>query len=230
MEPNVRHSRQQVLTVPASALSDIYSSRRFITDASQIHAVLEIIRLRGEYLDRDMAEKHDTHKQIIACAVVRHGARFLCLRRSKNTNRASLRLRYTLLFGGHVDDSENGSGDPLWECVRRECGEEIGLTPSESAGIVGLAVDPLTPSGWLHIGIVYEVLAEQDIIPRNDDLDQSEFAQVKTSKEFRLADWSELRRYDGRFDPWSELLLESDYGQTVTGARERSKQLYLSFG
>ena len=94
-------------------------------------------------------------RQVIP-SVVRNGARLLCVKRAQK-GRDDLRLRYTLLFGGHVD-AEDATGDRdhiLHRCAERELREELGLRATVSPDPIGVVVDLETASSRRHF-VVFE--------------------------------------------------------------------------
>ena len=99
----------EVLAVPSDALVDFYDRTEFRSDPEDVRDALDVVRSHGRYYPRQWAEQTENVRQVIPCVIVRNGARLLCMKRAKK-GRPDLRLRYTLLFGGHVD-TEDSNGD-----------------------------------------------------------------------------------------------------------------------
>ena len=91
----------EVLAVPAEVLSGYYDRTEFRSEPERVRDALNIVRKHGQFYLRRWAEQTESVRQVIPCVIVRNGARLLCVKRAKN-GRDDLRLRYTLLFGGHA--------------------------------------------------------------------------------------------------------------------------------
>ncbi len=136
---------QDVLVIPSEKLEDLYSTRRFYFSTNHLNRTRKILKTHAVFRDRSAAELSEDFKQVIAVGVIRCGTKILCLRRAKKSNRQALRLRWTVMIGGHVDDGDKQSNDPTLSCLLRELDEEIGVTPDKTPQFIGLAVDPENP-------------------------------------------------------------------------------------
>ena len=108
----------------------------------------------------------------------------------------------------------------------RELSEELGIQPRDDPIIIGLAVDPATEVGRLHLGIVFLVRAEIDHVQMHRGLDNAEFVNARRRHALRFLDAEELSgiQLSGRFDPWSELFLSSGVGGKLTNVRKNQKE------
>ncbi|MGI0016642.1 MAG: NUDIX domain-containing protein [Nitrososphaera sp.] len=222
---NKTGGHRKVLAVPASEIEALYREPKFYCDKDTVNASLCAIRNHGRFVDRDWAEQNPSVKQIVAYAIIRNSHKILCLRRSKKGNRKSLRLRYTLMLGGHVDDLDYGSGCPLEDCVVREVAEEIGVIPSATPHVLGVVADPSNEVGLLHLGVIYDFPIELDHIVMHRNCDTAEF--VNSGQVYRrpLLSPRSLREKAYRFDRWSELFIESEiahlvFGESLSGPRQ----------
>jgi predicted NUDIX family phosphoesterase len=216
--------RQQVLAIPARGVSAYYRRGKFYKrDLSDFWS---FVAEEGKFVDREWAETTESVKQLIACAVVTNGRRVLCARRTRKSNRPALALRWTLMFGGHVDDADARFNDPIKICVVREIEEELGIKPKIDPVILGLVVDPATKVGRLHLGVVFLVYAELDCIYLNSKLDTAEFVKPGGRKPLDFLEPSALWKINkaGRFDPWSEIFFHSWPGRKIINFPGRNEQ------
>ena len=200
----------EVLAVPAQALSKFYGRTEFFADPARVGDALNIIHRYGQFYLRSWAEQTENVRQIIPCALVRNGAKLLCVKRAKKA-RDDLRLRYTLLFGGHVEpeDSNGGREHILHRCTERELREELGLHCTVLPDPIGVVVDLTTASSRRHFGVVFECPITDSVVTVRREFDNAEFTHSRHDNEYPLLESNELT--NKRFDPWSQLLLTSDF-------------------
>jgi predicted NUDIX family phosphoesterase len=210
-----QHERPEVLVVPHHAIELFFRQPTFICDPDSIQTVLRSIFDEGKFVDRKWAEENPSVKQVVAYGVVRHQQRVLCLRRSRNTKRDSLRLRYTLLVGGHVDDLEKTSPNPLETCLIRELEEVIGLIPKDMPLLIGIAVDPTTKVGEFHMGVVFDVPIESAVVDVPRNLDNAEFVNASGRNRYELEPIDAVM--NRQFDSWSALFLASEACKRIFG-------------
>jgi predicted NUDIX family phosphoesterase len=213
--PVVADGAQRVLVVPRELVQSLYDRPQLHTASKTLDSVLEAVRTYGRFVRRDWAEAHTNVKQIVACAVVRNGARLLCVRRSSKSDRRALRLRYTLLFGGHVDDFDARAGAPVLSCLRRELLEELGVEMVAEPRLLGVVADSLTEVGELHLGMVFDVALDERLLFVGSERDKAEFVHARKNSVHELEGWSQIIKIADSLDPWSKLLLESSIGQQL---------------
>lgn len=223
---------QQVLAVPHDALSELYARPYFYDDAATVSTTIQTIHRNSVWVERDKAEEDDSLAQIIACAVVRCGNELLCIRRSSKSGRKNLRLRHTMMIGGHVDNSDCDADLPLESCVRRELSEELGIEVLNKLPLLGIAVDPLSHSGWLHLGIVFELPIRANSVELYPSLDTEEFTGNGRRRFVPMMKPNEILEIHDKLDPWSKLFAESNaynrLGDTRRPMGERH-QLFFRF-
>lgn len=217
--PSESRSRasERVLVVPRESVLQLYQRPAFFSDDETLTNVLDTIYRLGRFVDRSWAEENESVKQIVAYGLIRNGERFLRLRRAATSTRASLRLRYTVLVGGHVDDQESDSKHPLEDCLRREIFEELRLRPQREPRILGIVADPTTAVGRLHLGVIFDVPVEVDSVVVRSNYDNADFANANRRVEYQLVDAKSLGRNVVRFDPWSSLVLSSEIAHDLLG-------------
>jgi predicted NUDIX family phosphoesterase len=140
---------EQVLVVPRAALvpgAGWLGVRRVDLDDA-----LAIVARDGFYMRRGEAEEDPSHKQVIPYLVLRDGARWFLMRRTRAGGDARLHDRWSIGVGGHLNPGDVDVAGGL----RREWAEELvaGFEPAFTP--VGLLNDDTTPVGSVHVGLVY---------------------------------------------------------------------------
>lgn len=219
----------EILAVPAEALSDFYDRTGFCAEPARVRSAVNLVREHGRFFPREWAERTESVRQVIPCVIVRNGLRLLCVKRARK-GREDLRLRYTLLFGGHVDaDDSNGDREHiLHRCAERELREELGLSSTVSPDPVGVVVDLATASSRRHFGVVFECRIADGVVNVRRGCDNSEFTHSRRDNDYRLEETSEFTRR--KFDPWSGLLLASHYARQNFGAPRSTFAAQLPLG
>ena len=219
----------KVLAVPSEALSGFYDHTEFRSEPACVRDALNIVRRHGQFHLREWAEQTESVRQVIPCVIVRNGPRLLCVKRAKK-GRDDLRLRYTLLFGGHVD-AEDSNGDRehiLHRCAERELREELGLFAFVSPEPIGVVVDLETASSRRHFGVVFECRITEIVVSVRKDCDNSEFTHSRYDNDYPLVEPGEL--INKKFDPWSQLLLASDFAHQNFGTPQSAFAVQLPLG
>jgi predicted NUDIX family phosphoesterase len=207
----------------------MFDGPRFVCDGASIDELLGRIDREGRFLERSVAEQTEEVKQIVACGVIHRGDKVLCIRRTATSDREALRLRYTVLFGGHVEHADRGSAHPVQDCLVRELREELGIRHRGVPRPIGIAVDPTTPVGRLHLGVVFDVPIDSDSVMVRGGHDTSEFANARRSTSHELLTVEAVAAK--ALDPWSELFLSSAAAARVLGsAAPRQWELNLGPG
>lgn len=204
-----------VFAVPEKILAGFYTRPQFCSNSPAVHDALGNISRHGNFYPRNWAEQTEEVRQIIPCAIIRNGASRLLRMRRANKGRDDLRLRHTLLFGGHIDEADAQNGNMLQSCVKRELHEELGIRAEIRPTPIGVIADPSTPSSRRHFGVVFECRFSGEHIAIGRQQDGSEFVNAGQSAVHRF---DEIRNFsDGSFDPWSLHLLASDFARQTLG-------------
>ena len=119
------------------------------TDA--LEATIETIGRLGEYRPRAAMERDPGWKQIIPYLVLRDGARYFLMRRTRAGRDERLHDRFSLGVGGHLNPGDGGVDQGLL----REWTEELVADFVPPFRAVGLLNDDTTDVGQVHLGIVY---------------------------------------------------------------------------
>ena len=158
------------------------------------------------WLDRAEAERSARFVQLIPCAAVRGGGRWLLLRRAPGPS-ASLSVRLSLVAGGHADGEGHGGGALalLRAALERELDEELGLGAREAPlnrEPFAVLRDGASGPAARHAAIVWIADAARgavEVAPGDEyDPDGTRWASI-----------AEVRAVRSALDPWSDLLLDA---------------------
>ncbi len=116
----------------------------------------DLIRAEGCFLPRSEMEADPAWKQVIPYPVLRDGAAWFLMRRTKAGSDARLHDRFSIGVGGHVNPDDGGLDGDLGIALRREWHEELDVAFVPAFRFVGLLNDDTTPVGQVHLGLVYE--------------------------------------------------------------------------
>ena len=225
-------TQRKVLCIENRHIAPIICQRVFHSKRNIVDEITARIREHGEFVDRDWAENNVSVKQVVACGVIRHKRRVLCLRRAARSSRRELRLNWTLMIGGHVDELDVGVDDPILNCVTREVKEEVGLEPEAPPRILGYVTDPATSVGRLHIGAIFLFESAREVIYNSKRLDSYEFVNSDRKRAISFCDPEfvvDLSR-SGNLDPWSDIFAKANCDISRNLFREFSyQQLELPF-
>ena len=214
---------QQVLTVPSRGVGWLFERRKFYD--GDISPFWTFVRDNAQFVDREWAERSDDVTQLIGCAIIANGHKILCARRAKKNTRSALALRWTMMFGGHVDDIDRRAANPIVNCILREISEELGFCPDVEPELLGLAVDPATEVGRHHIGVVFLVRTNVDHIVLHRGLDRTEFVNAHKRHLLHFGDVDSVSKLclSGKFDPWSELFVSSQAARKIMHISNKSQ-------
>lgn len=212
---------QRILVIPNEHVADLYTGAIFYPFGDRVKEIVDIAELYGKLIDRDYAEKTTKLKQVIAYTLIRNHSKILILRRSKNSNRDSLKLKNTILFGGHVDDLDDEPGNRLIKCIYRELSEELNIQPRITPRLLGLAVDPTTDVGRHHLGVIFDTEINDLEVFLNRKSDTKEFTKFNKNHKVELIEAKSLSNNFRSFDKWSTLFYRSSASNFLFGNKPR---------
>ena len=219
---------ERILCVPKSVVEHLFAKPKFYDRTRDIYKTIVNIKKYGVFVNRAIAEKTTFQKQVIAYAIIKNNNSILCIKRTRNSNRKALRLRYSLLFGGHVDQAEEGVDNPLISCLERELKEEFGIEIREKPRLIGVVADPTTVVGQLHMGVIFETSIRQESVTVEAGMDNEEFVHSGKKQVHSLLDMKSILHISDMLDPWSQLYLRSRRAcDTFSDARFFNSQQYL---
>lgn len=186
---------ENVLVVPTSGINPLLTG--FFTSTNLQHC-LGYILANNSFRSRATVEEDPSFKQIIPYVLVRHGDRYLLMRRTNRQTEARLHGKYSVGVGGHINDTEifAGSQNVIDAGLERELGEEIMLHGERrSLELVGIISDDSTPVGQVHLGLVFILETTSPGFTVNEaDMMTAEWASVESLREKApdMETWSQI--------------------------------------
>lgn len=154
-----------------------------------------LVASEGRFKARAQMEGDRRFKQVIPYLVLRDGARFFLMRRSRAGADERLHDRWSIGVGGHLNPGDGDLGGGL----RREWAEEIDADFTPEFRLVGLLNDDTTEVGSVHVGAVFVA----DAAGRRVAIRETE----KLSGAF--ADPEAVAAVSGDLETWSRLVFEA---------------------
>ena len=140
---------EQVLVIPRASIMGDPGWLGLTTDGLATFEAL--VRAHGEFRDRAEMEIDRSWKQVIPYLVLRDGARYFLMRRTRAGTDARLHDRWSIGVGGHLNPGDVDLAGGL----RREWPEEVEADFEPEFTLVGLLNDDTTDVGSVHVGAVY---------------------------------------------------------------------------
>lgn len=180
---------EQVLVVPRASI--IPGDGWLGVRRDGVELALEIVRREGFFMRRGDAEEDPTHKQVIPYLVLRDGARWFLMRRTKAGGDARLHDLWSIGVGGHLNPGDRDVAGGL----RREWAEEVVADFVPAFEPVGLLNDDTTAVGAVHVGVVFVAdAAGRPVTIRETDKLTGAFATTAETAAVRdtMETWSRL--------------------------------------
>jgi predicted NUDIX family phosphoesterase len=180
---------EQVLVIPRHSIMGDPGWLGITTDGLDTFG--DLVRQRGEFRPRGEVELDRSWKQVIPYLVLRDGARYFLMHRTRAGTDARLHDRWSVGVGGHLNPGDVDLAGGL----RREWREEVDADFVPEFTLIGLLNDDTTDVGSVHVGAVYvaEAAGRPVAIRETDKLagafaDRAEVAAVVD----RMETWSSL--------------------------------------
>ncbi len=142
-------SAERVLVVPRAFIAD--RAGWYGLRADGVDDLLALVATHGRFEPREAMERDPDHKQIIPYLVLRDGARYFLMRRTRAGGDARLLDRWSIGVGGHL----NPGDEDILGGLRREWREELDADFEPDFEPVALLNDDTTDVGAVHLGIVF---------------------------------------------------------------------------
>lgn len=149
----MEHPKENVLVIPATLARTLAPKLFNLAPFNVERTILE----NCSFLDRESAEQNFEFKQVIPYVLVRHADFWLMSRRTKAQQETRLHDKCSLGQGGHINDLDFVSNDPILTGLLRELREEFVLDAEYGCSPVGLVNDDSNEVGKVHFGIVFEM-------------------------------------------------------------------------
>jgi predicted NUDIX family phosphoesterase len=187
---------EKVLVVPRNAIEEFLKQGFFESNGSDLMSLLAEISV---FLERPLAEDDPSYKQIIPYILVAHSGRYLMYRRTKKQGENRLHNKFSLGFGGHINDIDgNGretASNLILAAMVRELNEEIFLPSIRGLSVVGFINDDTNAVGKVHLGVAFIVEAGNERFAVNEpEMIEAQWCDPEAvEKNFsNLESWSQL--------------------------------------
>jgi predicted NUDIX family phosphoesterase len=197
-------STEQVLVFPAKTLKEIGKFQGF-EEQGKIYLDKIFEKNNTIFLDREIAEKDSSYKQLIPYIVLASSEGIFTYKRSQKSGEEKLRGKWSLGIGGHINDTDykeidqNHSGIATYvEGLYRELEEELEILTGFDDRILGAIYDETTEVGRVHFGIVHLfVLNEPRVKIKDETISDAVFLNLGT-----------LVQYKDSFENWSQFVID----------------------
>jgi predicted NUDIX family phosphoesterase len=166
---------------------------------------LDIVAAQGRFALRDEMERDPSNKQIIPYLVLRDGARYFLMRRTRAGGDERLHDRWSIGVGGHLNPGDDG----LFGGLLREWREELAADFVPEFTPLALLNDDTTDVGSVHLGVVF--LA--DAGGRTVKVRETEKLEGK------FAPGHEVAAGIDHLETWSRIVFEALETSTIAGGR-----------
>jgi len=188
---------ERVLVVQTSKL------RPFLTDLFMNGRNQEIyteILQEYTFVSRPAAEDDPNFKQIIPYVLVRHGEKYLLLRRFKTQGEKRLHGKLSLGVGGHINPETPMMDYPdiIAASLRRELDEEIKINSKWEVKLLGVINDDSSDVGKVHLGLGFLLTAA------SPDFEVNEKDQMSA----QWASVDEIEAVRDQLEAWSQILFD----------------------
>ena len=195
---------ERVLVVPRSVVPEVagwYGVR-----LHGVPAFLEIVAREGRFQAREAMERDPAYKQVIPYLVLRDGARYFLMHRTRAGGDTRLHDRWSIGVGGHLNP---GDAD-VFGGLRREWREEVDAAFEPDFQPIALLNDGTTEVGSVHIGVIVVAdAAGRPVRVRETDKLEGEFV-----------DPAEVRAVVDRLETWSALVFDALESGVLSGASQ----------
>ena len=180
---------------------------------------------RAFFANRTEAEDNPAWKQPIPYCLITRGSDVFCVQRTQAGTEGRLRGLYSVGLGGHVGPEDGDPQDPktLERALLRELNEELSLRepPPPHLPLVGLLNDDSNLVGEVHVGLVFR----WELRPRErggvENIGIREISKLRGG--FRqLVEFQELWEDPGRFESWSQIVIEALLNPPPHGGKHNS--------
>ena len=193
----MKHPKENVLVIPTALAAELCP-----TQFGKPRPELERTILGSHsFRDREEAETNFSFKQVIPYIVVvnRAGeAQYLLTQRTSQQQETRLHNKFSIGQGGHINDHDFKSKDPILTGLMREVREEFKLAPEYGCSMIGLINDNSSEVAMVHFGLVYELRVSSLLLEvAEQGKHVAQWADVQT-----------LRRHYEVMENWSKLVMD----------------------
>ena len=216
---------ERILVVPREILAEAVPSafhHKEVSDSALTQSATPAVRPFGEavealkalkvmsstyrFINRDLAERDPSLKQIIPYVVVRSNDRVMLMKRLRRQSEERLWDKYSIGIGGHLNPSDLKEDffEFLLAGLDRELHEELDVSSNYACDLVGWINDDSNDVGKVHFGLAFQVM------PHDGNAKVKETS--KMTGEFTAV--SELTDYRPQMETWSRILFDNFLSKT----------------
>ncbi len=191
---------ESILIVPREAIGFDLPQRGFLACETSTATDLLVPR---RFVDRNIAEKDSSLKQIIPYVVLRDGHLIFRYWRTKRAGESRLHHLHSIGVGGHINERDlnlfsQSEEEILIEAAMRELQEEVNVRSNLDIGFCGILNDDETEVGSVHLGMVFAC-----------SLDSSQ-VEIRETGALARGEWLGVGSLnDGvEYESWSQILID----------------------
>ena len=185
---------ERVLVVPRAAIESQLRQGFFDPETDLLGRIGEL----ASFMDRPLAEEDPSHKQIIPYLLITHRDRYLVYKRTKKQGESRLHEKYSLGFGGHINDVDGNRGPEtnlILAAMVRELNEELFVPSVRRVSVVGFINDDANAVGKVHLGVAFVIEAASERFAVNEpEMIEAKWCDAAAVEDVfpRLESWSQL--------------------------------------
>lgn len=191
-------NEQQIMVIDRNVL---FMGKVFQGFAAKRVDYLSRILNMYKFMNRAKAETNPYYKQPIAYGVIVNSDKIFAYQRASDKNYKEKRLhgKWSIGVGGHVEEPDEESDDPILLNLQRELKEEVTINDFYINHIGYLNLDD-TEVNKRHFGLLYLVKTELKIKPKAKE--------IKQGKLFTIDKLDQMSK-EGAFEGWSKVALQA---------------------
>lgn len=191
-----------ILTVPLKDIQKLQLKDGLITDPKQVTKVLNVIKNKGRYVRRELAETSDNLVQPISAVYLTHNGLISSFKRTKHDTTTHLQGKYTVWIGSHINFLDQSPENTYQTAAIRGIAKKLILNIKADPKIVGIVIDRSNPHTGRHLGIIQKV-----------SIPNASITTVNVPKEhssnFHLIKTDKAQTDLIKMEPWSQALVSS---------------------
>jgi len=186
---------EKVLAVPRGAIEEFLKQGFFESNGADL---MGLLGEKSVFLERPSAENDPSYKQIIPYILIAHAGRYLVYRRTKKQGENRLHNKFSLGFGGHINDVDSNretATNVILAAMVRELNEELFLPSIRGLSVVGFINDDANAVGKVHLGVAFvvETANERFAVNEPDKIEAQWCDREAVENVFQnLESWSQL--------------------------------------
>ena len=186
---------EKILTIKRDSFPNTWLSKKEFFLTIKLEEFLHIFKnAKFEWIERDLAEKNFSYKQIIPYSIIfRENNIGVYMRHGREKRLENL---YSIGIGGHIDFSDNKKNvkETIKTGLLRELNEEFINFDENKSNIkfLGIINEEITEVGKVHFGLVFLIVTNQKNLISGDELKNFSWVPTNQVLNCKLEYWSIL--------------------------------------